>query len=170
MAALDLPTEGTILWNDTPTSSMDRDFYRRNIVTTVYQNYNLLPFLTVLENVAFQMEINNIPFHAASDNAKHILLAVGLDDAYFNRIPAMLSGGEQQRVAIARALASNAKIILADEPTGNLDTENSDNIITLLQKLARENDRCVIVVTHDMSIADKADEVLRLSDSYLLEG
>ena len=93
---------------------------------------------------------------------------MGLDERYFKRLPAMLSGGEQQRVAIARALASDAKIILADEPTGNLDTENSELVFDLLQKLAHEQGYCIIVVTHDLSIADKADEVLLLKDGCLI--
>ena len=96
------------------------------------------------------------------------LADVGLDESYFKRLPAMLSGGEQQRVAIARALASDAKIILADEPTGNLDTENSEIVFSLLQRLAHDEGYCVIVVTHDLSIADKADEVLRLKDGMLI--
>ena len=101
--------------------------------------------------------------------AEEKLRAVGLDETYFKRLPAMLSGGEQQRVAIARALASDAKIILADEPTGNLDTENSEIVIDLLQKLTHEEGYCVIVVTHDLSISDKADKVLKLRDGTLIE-
>ena len=101
--------------------------------------------------------------------AEEKLRAVGLDESYFKRLPAMLSGGEQQRVAIARALASDAKIILADEPTGNLDTENSELVFDLLHRLAHEEGYCIIVVTHDNSIADKADEVLKLKDGMLAE-
>ena len=112
------------------------------------------------------MELKKVP--NVKKLAEEKLHAVGLDETYYKRLPAMLSGGEQQRVAIARALASDAKIILADEPTGNLDTENSEIVIDLLQKLAHEQNYCVIVVTHDMSIADKADEVLRLKDGMLI--
>ena len=102
--------------------------------------------------------------------ASHAKLTdVGLNESYYRRLPAMLSGGEQQRVAIARALASDARIILADEPTGNLDTENSEIVFSLLQRLAHEEGYCIIVVTHDMAIADKADEVLRLKDGLLME-
>ena len=123
--------------------------------------------LSVIENVTFPLELKKVP--EAKRIAEEKLRAVGLDETYFKRLPAMLSGGEQQRVAIARALASDAKIILADEPTGNLDTENSEIVIDLLQKLAHEEGYCVIVVTHDLSIADKADEVLRLKDGVLME-
>lgn len=166
LAALDVPTEGEVLYQGISTKDLDRDLYHQNTVAVIYQSYNLLPLLTVLENVAFPLEMQGIP------NAKQIaaekLQVVGLNDSYHKRLPAMLSGGEQQRVAIARALGSDAKIILADEPTGNLDTENSAVIIDLLQKLAHEDGYCVIVVTHDLSIADIADEVLRLKDGTLI--
>ena len=165
LAALDLPTEGKVIYEDKTTAEIDRDLYHRDTVAVIYQSYNLLPLLSVMENVTFPLELKKIP--DAKKIAEEKLRAVGLDETYFKRLPAMLSGGEQQRVAIARALASDAKIILADEPTGNLDTENSEIVIDLLQKLAHEEGYCVIVVTHDLSIADKADEVLRLKDGAL---
>ena len=166
LAALDLPTEGQVVYEDKTTAEIDRDLYHRDTVAVIYQSYNLLPLLSVMENVTFPMELKKVP--DAKKIAEEKLRAVGLDETYFKRLPAMLSGGEQQRVAIARALASDAKIILADEPTGNLDTENSEIVIDLLQKLAHEEGYCVIVVTHDLSIADKADEVLRLKDGCLI--
>lgn len=166
LAALDLPTEGQVIYRDKPTAEIDRDLYHRDTVAVIYQSYNLLPLLSVMENVTFPLELKKVP--NAKKVAEEKLRAVGLDETYFKRLPAMLSGGEQQRVAIARALASDAKIILADEPTGNLDTENSEIVIDLLQKLAHEEGYCVIVVTHDLSIADKADEVLRLKDGCLV--
>ena len=166
LAALDLPTEGQVIYEDKTTAEIDRDLYHRDTVAVIYQSYNLLPLLSVMENVTFPLELKKVP--DARNIAEEKLRAVGLDETYFKRLPAMLSGGEQQRVAIARALASDAKIILADEPTGNLDTENSEIVIDLLQKLAHEEGYCVIVVTHDLSIADKADEVLRLKDGCLI--
>ena len=166
LAALDIPTEGQVVFEDRTTAEIDRDLYHRDTVAVIYQSYNLLPLLSVMENVTFPLELKKVP--DARRIAEEKLRAVGLDETYFKRLPAMLSGGEQQRVAIARALASDAKIILADEPTGNLDTENSEIVIDLLQKLAHEEGYCVIVVTHDLSIADKADEVLRLKDGMLL--
>ncbi len=166
LAALDLPTEGQVIYEDKTTAEIDRDLYHRDSVAVIYQSYNLLPLLSVMENVTFPLELKKVP--DAKKIAEEKLRAVGLDETYFKRLPAMLSGGEQQRVAIARALASDAKIILADEPTGNLDTENSEIVIDLLQKLAHEEGYCVIVVTHDLSIADKADEVLRLKDGCLI--
>lgn len=169
LAALDLPTEGKVLYRATSTAELDRDVYHRDAVAVIYQSYNLLPLLSVLENVAFPLELKKVPAQKAREIAEEKLRAVGLDETYFKRLPAMLSGGEQQRVAIARALASDAKIILADEPTGNLDTENSVVVIDLLQQLAHDEGYCVIVVTHDLSIADKADEVLKLKDGALTE-
>ena len=167
LAALDLPTEGQVIYEDKTTAEIDRDLYHRDTVAVIYQSYNLLPLLSVMENVTFPLELKKVS--DVRKIAEEKLRAVGLDETYFKRLPAMLSGGEQQRVAIARALASDAKIILADEPTGNLDTENSETVIDLLQKLAHEEGYCVIVVTHDLSIADKADEVLRLKDGLLLD-
>ena len=116
----------------------------------------------------YPMLLRGVKKPEAKKIAAEKLADVGLDESYHKRLPAMLSGGEQQRVAIARALASDARIILADEPTGNLDTENSELVFTLLQRLAHEEGYCIIVVTHDMSIADKADKVLRLKDGALL--
>ena len=167
LAALDIPTEGRVVYEDKTTAEIDRDLYHRDTVAVIYQSYNLLPLLSVMENVTFPLELKKVP--EAKRIAEEKLRAVGLGETYFKRLPAMLSGGEQQRVAIARALASDAKIILADEPTGNLDTENSEIVIDLLQKLAHEEGYCVIVVTHDLSIADKADEVLKLKDGALVD-
>ena len=166
LAALDLPTEGQVIYEEQTTAQLDRDVYHRDAVSVIYQSYNLLPLLTVMENVMFPLELKKVP--NARKIAEEKLRSVGLDESYFKRLPAMLSGGEQQRVAIARALASDAKIILADEPTGNLDTENSEKVFELLHRLAHEEGYCVIVVTHDLSIADKADEVLRLKDGCLM--
>jgi len=167
LAGLDLPTEGEILYDGKSTAERNRDDYRLRAISLICQSYNLFPLLTVEENVLYPMLLRK------AENAKQIaeekLRAVGLDETYFKRLPAMLSGGEQQRVAIARALASDAKIILADEPTGNLDTENSELVFDLLHRLAHEEGYCVIVVTHDLSIADKADEVLRLKDGTLIQ-
>ena len=166
LAGLDLPSEGEILYDGKSTAQRNRDEYRLRAISLICQSYNLFPLLTVEENVLYPMLLRK------AENAKQIaeekLRSVGLDESYFKRLPAMLSGGEQQRVAIARALASDARIILADEPTGNLDTENSELVFSLLQRLAHEEGYCVIVVTHDLSIADKADEVLRLKDSCLI--
>ena len=168
LAGLDLPTEGEVVYGGKSTAARNRDLYRRQDISLICQSYNLFPLLTVEENVMYPMQLRGKKAKDAKQAAAEKLAAVGLDESYRKRLPAMLSGGEQQRVAIARALASDARIILADEPTGNLDTENSELVFSLLQKLAHEEGYCVIVVTHDMAIADKADEVLRLKDGALI--
>ncbi len=167
LAGLDYPTGGCVLYDGTPTSELDGDKYRRDEVGVIYQSYNLFPLLTALENVTYPLELKKTPLAEAKRIAKEKLLCVGLDEQYLRRFPAMLSGGEQQRVAIARALAGGAKVILADEPTGNLDTENGKNIVAILKRLAHEEGRCVIVVTHDAAIAEEADEVLRMKDGKI---
>ena len=120
--------------------------------------------------MTYPMLLRGVTQSQAEKTAREKLQDVGLNSSYYKRLPAMLSGGEQQRVAIARALVSDARIILADEPTGNLDTENSELVFSLLQRLAHEEGYCIIVVTHDLAIADKADEVLYLKDGALEEG
>ncbi len=168
LAGLDLPTEGEIIYDGQSTADRNRDDYRLKVISLICQSYNLFPLLSVEENITYPMILRGVKSSEAEKLAREKLADVGLDESYYKRLPAMLSGGEQQRVAIARALGSDARIILADEPTGNLDTENSDIVFSLLQKLAHEEGYCVIVVTHDLAIADKADEVLRLKDGALL--
>jgi len=169
LAGLDTPTEGEVIYNGKCTTETNRDEYRLRSISLICQSYNLFPLLTVEENVMYPMLLRGVKQHDARKVAHEKLMDVGLNESYYKRLPAMLSGGEQQRVAIARALASDAKIILADEPTGNLDTENSEIVFSLLQRLAHEEGYCIIVVTHDMAIADKADEILRLKDGLLME-
>ena len=167
LAGLDVPTSGTIELEGKATANMDRDEYRLNHVSVIYQNFNLFQHLTVLENAAYPLYIRGLSCKEADAIAKEKLLQVGLKEDQFKRLPNMLSGGEQQRVAIARALASGSEIILADEPTGNLDSRNSRNIVEILHRLAHENDRCVIIVTHDPEVAEAADVVLRMKDGRL---
>lgn len=167
LAGLDVPTGGTVEFEGRATSELDRDEYRLGHVSVIYQNFNLFGHLTALENAAYPLYVRGLPAKEAEAAASEKLLAVGLTPEQFKRYPNMLSGGEQQRVAIARALASDAKVLLADEPTGNLDTENGKNIIDILKTLAREQGYCVIVVTHDLGIAAEADEVLHLSDGMV---
>ena len=167
LAGLDVPTAGTIALDGHSTAEIDRDEYRLNHVSVIYQNFNLFQHLTVLENAAYPLYIRKMPVKKANALAREKLLQVGLSEDQFRRLPNMLSGGEQQRVAIARALASGSEIILADEPTGNLDSTNSRNIVQLLRQLAHENDRCIIIVTHDPEVAEMADAVLRMKDGRL---
>ena len=164
MAGLDLPTEGEILFEGVSTSSMDIEKYRRQSVAVIYQNFMLFPLLTLAENVMFPMEQNGTDAKTAYRRAKELLLKVGLKEDQCDRYPAMISGGEKQRVAIARALGMNTPVILADEPTGNLDSANSRKIMDVLKDLAHKDNYCVIMVTHDDAFAEETDELLRLSD------
>ena len=167
LAGLDVPTSGTIALDGQSTAELDRDEYRLNHVSVIYQNFNLFQHLTVLENAAYPLYVRKVGGKEADAVAREKLLQVGLKEDQFKRLPNMLSGGEQQRVAIARALASGSEIILADEPTGNLDSTNSQNIVEILHRLAHENDRCVIIVTHDPAVAEAADVVLKMKDGKL---
>lgn len=169
MAGLDKPSTGTIDLNGKNIFEMDLDAYRRQSIAMIFQNFQLLPLLTVLENVCYVMEINGVKFKDAKGKATELLLSVGIEEEKHKRYPSNLSGGEQQRVAIARALASGAGIILADEPTGNLDVTNTENIMGILEGLAHEKNYCVIVVTHDLEIADRADKVYQMRDGVLIE-
>jgi len=164
MAGLDVPIDGAVMFGDRDTKKINRDEFRLEHISVIYQGLNLFPLLTAIENVTFPLEYRNVSKSQAKKIASLKLESVGIDTSKHNRLPAMLSGGEQQRVAIARALATNTEIILADEPTGNLDTENSMNIVDLLRNLAVTENVCVIVVTHDPAVAERADVVLKLSD------
>jgi len=167
MAGLLLPGSGEVVYNGKPTSSLDLNRYRRENAAVVYQSFRLLPLLTVEENVAYPMELRGVSGKAARQRAGELIRKVDLPDTVLHRFPDMLSGGEQQRVAIARAISMDSKLLLADEPTGNLDTENSNRIIDLLLSLSHQDGYCVIVVTHDPEIAAKADCVLRMRDGTI---
>lgn len=168
MAGLDLPTEGEIVIEGKTTKEWDRNRMRREAVSVIYQNYNLFPLLTVEENIRYPLDLRKVKRSESTERAKTMRERVELSENYDNRLPAHLSGGEQQRVAIARSLAQGSKIILADEPTGNLDTKNTENIVEILRSLAHEDGATVIIVTHDLAVADKADVVLRMSDGCLV--
>ena len=167
MAGLDRPTEGSLQLNGSDYRSLNLDRCQRQEIAMIFQAFQLFPLLTVLENVCFPMEANGVKQKEAKAKAKELLTSVGISEEQYQRYPAQLSGGEQQRVAIARALSSGAGIILADEPTGNLDTANGNQVMEILLRLAHEEGRCVIVVTHDMDIAAQADEVWRMKDGAL---
>ena len=167
MAGLDLPTEGEVICDGVATSACDLETYRREKAAVIYQSFRLFPLLTVAENVMYPMELKGVKPKEAKNKAAELIARVGLPESVLDRYPTMLSGGEQQRVAIARALGMDTKIILADEPTGNLDTANSDTIFAILQALAHEENYCVVIVTHDLNLAGKADRVIELHDGKL---
>lgn len=159
LAGLDTPTKGKILFEDQDIAQKGYNHHRRKQISLVFQNYNLIDYLTPMENVRL---VN-------SQANKDSLLQLGLNEKEIHRNVLRLLGGQQQRVAIARALASTAPIILADEPTGNLDEGTAMDIIEVLIKSAKQKNKCVIVVTHSKELANKADVVLELSNKNLVE-
>ena len=168
MAGMDVPTEGSVLCEGVSTAEMDLERYRREKVAVIYQDFRLLPLLTVAENVMYPMELRGMRPAAARERALTLLERVGLPESAADRFPAMLSGGEQQRVSIARALGMDTKVLLADEPTGNLDTDNSEKIYRILVDLAHKDGYCVVIVTHDPALGERADRLLRLRDGRIL--
>lgn len=164
MAGLDLPTEGEILVDGKSTRDWDRNRMRRDTVSVIYQNYNLFPLLTVQENIQYPLDLKKIPKKESAALVREARQRVELSETYDKRLPSHLSGGEQQRVAIARTLAQGCKIILADEPTGNLDSTNTRNIVDILCSLAHDEGCTVIIVTHDPVVAEQADTVLQIKD------
>lgn len=167
LAGLDVPTEGTLTVEGEDTRKMNRDAYRLNRASVIYQAFHLFPLLTVMENVIFPMELQHVPMKEAKTRAREYLEKVGLPEPLYKKMPSMISGGEQQRVAIARAIAAGGEILLADEPTGNLDSQNEKVIVELLCKLAHEDNYAVIVVTHNEAVAAAADVVYGMSDGSL---
>jgi len=167
MAGLDRPGSGKLFIDGEDLSTLDLDRYRRERVAMIFQAFQLFPLLTALENVCYPMELNGVPLAQAKKRAKELLEAVDITEDKHRRYPSNLSGGEQQRVAIARALSTGARVLLADEPTGNLDTANGNRVIEIFRHLAHNENYCVIVVTHDMAIADVADKVYRITDGVL---
>ncbi len=169
MAGLDAPAQGSLSIDGEDLAGLDLDRYRRERVSMIFQAFHLFPLLTVLENVCFPLELNGISKKEAIEKARAHLTAVGIGPELYTRYPANLSGGEQQRVAIARSLASGALVLLADEPTGNLDTANGGKVVEILGALAHEQGYCVVIVTHDPAIAERSDKVWRMSDGVLTE-
>ena len=167
MAGLDRPESGKVLLDGEDLDGMDLDTYRRKDVSVIFQAFQLFPLLTVMENVCYPMELSGVSLKDAQERAKTLLESVGIGEEKFRRFPANLSGGEQQRVAIARSLATGAGVLLADEPTGTLDGENSLNVVELLTRLAHKDGYCVIIVTHDPAIAEASDLVYRMADGVL---
>jgi putative ABC transport system ATP-binding protein len=168
MAGLDLPWQGDIHFEEGNLKYIDRDIYRRSKMGMIFQSFYLLPQLTALENIEMTMEINGMSKEEISVRCHELLEKVGISIDTAKKRALKLSGGEQQRIAIARALGPNPRLILADEPTGNLDNENSENIIALLIKLAHEENRCVIIITHALELAKECDVILRMDNGVLV--
>ncbi len=171
LGALDKSTSGEIFVGGENISKMsDRKLinYRRNKIGFVFQSYNLVPNLSALENVILPMEFAGVSKSERKNRAIKLLREVGIDEAKSKRLPTKLSGGEQQRVAIARALGNKPSLILADEPTGNLDSTTGDIIIKLMKNLAKTEKTTIIAVTHDSTMSAKADQHFTMKDGKLL--
>lgn len=162
LSGLERTSMGHIYYDDIDLSKMNLDKYRNTNIGIVFQSYNLLPHLTAIENVILSMDISNIKVDNKREKAIELLNSVGLSEEIGNRRILRLSGGEQQRVAIARSLSYNPKIILADEPTGNLDEKTENEILKIFDKLAHEENKCIIIVTHSKNVANHVDQVFEL--------
>ena len=167
MAGLDMPTKGTVFVDDKHLTAMDLNRQHHEHIAMIFQAFHLFPLLTALENACYPMEQSGIEKQAARRKAKELLESVGVSEDRHIRYPVHLSGSEKQRVAIARALSTGARIILADEPTGNLDEADGEDIIAILRYLAHKQGYCVIIATHNLEIAKISDVVYRLSDGVM---
>jgi putative ABC transport system ATP-binding protein len=163
ISGLDICTEGTVDYNGNLLSKIDRDKYRAESVGVIFQSYNLLTNATAIENIVLSMNISEVKEKNKKKIAYELLEKVGVDRETADRKILKLSGGEQQRIGIARALAHNPDIIIADEPTGNLDGDTEKNIMGILKALAHDENKCVIVVTHSKKVSTYADELLTLN-------
>lgn len=167
IAALTRPSSGKILYDGTDIGEIDEDRYRAKYVSTIFQSYNLLYNYTAIENITMALHISGYAGDF-TERADALLQEVGIPAEKRRYVVQNLSGGEQQRIAIARALAADSGVVLADEPTGNLDNENKDNIMKIFRRLAEGYQKCVIIVTHSDEIAAMADQVLAIEGGKLL--
>ncbi len=170
LGTLDKPTSGKVLIDGKDLCSLNEKGmveFRRRKIGFIFQFYNLMPVLTAFENIELPLIISGVPKKEAQQRARDLLAAVGLDERANHR-PDQLSGGQQQRVAVARALANKPTIILADEPTGDLDSVTGEQVMQLLLKLSKEQDTTVLVATHDVSILKLADRALRMKDGQII--
>lgn len=165
ISGLEKKYEGSIIYSGQNLKKMDLDKYRNNDIGIVFQSYNLLPTYTALENIVLSIDINNKKIKNKKEKALELMKKVGLKEKEANRRVLKLSGGEQQRIAIARSLSYNPKLLLADEPTGNLDKETEDDILKIFCDLAHKENKCVIIVSHSKNVCDKVDKVYELKKS-----
>lgn len=171
LGALDIPTSGSIEVDNVDIAKLSagkQTNYRAKKIGFIFQYYNLIPNLTAVENVMLSLEFGGMPANQRRSRAEELLSEVGLDADQQIRKPSRLSGGQQQRVAIARALANKPAIILADEPTGNLDSETGKKIFNLLHSLTRSQEVTILAVTHDLDIAGKTDRTFTLKDGKII--
>jgi putative ABC transport system ATP-binding protein len=170
MSALDRPSDGEIMFDKKNIKAIGYEEYRRNKISLIFQSYNLIPYLTAAENVLVSMAISDNKLPDQHDQIAYRLLDyIGINEKKANRYVTKLSGGEQQRVAIARALATNVDIILADEPTGNLDEAMEQEIVDIFKELATIHNKCIIVVTHSKEVSKQSDQTFYLREGELTE-
>jgi putative ABC transport system ATP-binding protein len=169
VAALDVPTSGAIIVSGRDLRSAGNERFRRSEVGLVFQLHNLLPHLNALENVVIPMFSNGMGYRQQRERARELLAEVGLS-AKEKTTPPRLSGGERQRLAIARALANRPSIILADEPTGSLDSVSADRILALFRRIREERGVTILLVTHDMHVAVAADRIMYMRDGRIVDG
>ena len=162
ISGLENKYEGNIFYRDKELKKMDLDRYRNTDIGIVFQSYNLLPHLTAIENIILSMDISKVKVKDKKAKSIELMKSVGLSSNLKDRRVLKLSGGEQQRVAIARSLSYNPKIILADEPTGNLDKDTENEILDIFANLAHNENKCVIIVTHSENVVNRADVVYEL--------
>jgi len=167
ISGLDVCTSGAIYYGDQDLSTMNRDEYRAKNVGVIFQGYNLLTNCSAVENIVLSMNISGDKSSGKKASAYRLLADVGIDRETADRKVLQLSGGEQQRVGIARAFSHDPDIIIADEPTGNLDGETAKGIMDIFVRLAREENKCVIIVTHSKEVGSYADVVMRIANGKL---
>lgn len=168
VSGLDTCTMGEVLYKDKNLKEIDRDGYRAKNVGVIFQGYNLLLNATAKENILLSMNISGVKEKNKSEFVYNLLKDVGIDSDKADRKILNLSGGEQQRIGIARAIAHNPDIIIADEPTGNLDSETEEKIMNILVSLAHDHNKCVIIVTHSKKVCTYLDEIWGLKGGKLL--
>lgn len=162
ISGLEKRYEGNIFYKSKNLKKMNLDIYRNTNIGIVFQSYNLLPHLNAMENIILSMDISKVKVKNKKEKAIKLMESVGLSSDMAKRRVLKLSGGEQQRVAIARSLSYNPEIILADEPTGNLDKDTENDILNIFKKLAHEDNKCVIIVTHSNNVCNQVDEIYEL--------
>ena len=162
LSGLETNYGGNITYNGKNLKKQDLDKYRSSDIGIIFQSYNLLPHLTAMENIILSMDISNVDVTDKSEKAIELMKSVGLKESQKDRRVLKLSGGEQQRVAIARSLSYNPRMILADEPTGNLDKETENEILKIFKNLAKRENKCVIIVTHSENVCKNADKIFDL--------
>jgi ABC-type lipoprotein export system ATPase subunit len=166
LGALDRPTAGTLMFRGVSIPDLpDPSAYRSQQIGFIFQSFHLLPTFTALENVQIPMLETRMPSSKRKDRARELLQSVGLEHR-LNHFPSKLSGGERQRVAIARSLANNPSVLLADEPTGNLDSDNTAMILDLLTKIQQEQHMTLVLVTHDDRVAHRASRIIHMIDGH----